>query len=151
MQNTVRWAWVSCIQCSHRTENEVSNLPSSSSHNSCTSLRGSCGSTIRVGTSLAWYDTDCHVSITLQQFLPALIRCSLLLASAHLNLDPQLPSFLMPSIIEYKSHLFRTSLKRSEIKIPVQEPWLKMLGDLYAKGGVYVGHYSITTLPTLSG
>ena len=32
-----------------------------------------------------------------------------------------------------------------EIKIPVQELWLKVLGGLYVKGGIYAGHYGICT------
>jgi len=28
-------------------------------------------------------------------------------------------------------------------KIPVQELWLKMQGGLYAKEGIYAGHYGI--------
>jgi len=62
----------------------------------CRSLGWSCGSTVRVGTILAVYGTDCHVSITFQPFLHGLTGfhtswSHLLLsalASTHLSLEP---------------------------------------------------------------
>jgi len=38
-----------------------------------------------------------------------------------------------------------------EIKVPVQELWLKMLGGIYTMGGVYERHYGINQYPGTNG
>ena len=63
------------------------------------------------GTSLAGLGTDCHVSITIQPFLPGLVWCSLLFSSAHSQPRSPLMHSSLPSSIdaqcttEYKSEL----------------------------------------------
>ena len=38
---------------------------------------------------------------------------------------------------------------RQKILIPVQELWLKMVGALYVRGGVFTGHYGIYEYGTI--
>ena len=63
-------------------------------------------------TSLAGFGTECHVSTTIQAFLPGFVWCSLLFSSAHSQPHPPLTHASLPSsttntqcTTEYKSEL----------------------------------------------